>query len=252
MRILFLGNNWLGWQTLDWLRRQGENVVGLVLHPLQRRRFGDEIIQAAQIDPSLVFDGSQLRDSDVLDAVRNCNADIALSVMFGYIFKPEFLRLFPGGVLNLHPSYLPFNRGASPNVWSIVDETPAGVTLHYVDEGIDCGDIIAQKAVPVDTTDTGFTLYRKLERVGLNLIQETWPRVRSNNAKHHPQNGPGTFHRCRDIERIDRIDLDQTYTARQLINILRARTFPPYRGAYFEEDGKRVYLRLELDTYDAA
>ena len=246
MRILYLGNNWLGWQVLAWLRQQGEELVGLALHPKSKRKFGSEIVKAAGLGEAPVFDGSRLREPEVLDTVRRCQADIAISVLFDYILKPEFLALFPNGVVNLHPSYLPFNRGQYPNVWSIIEGTPAGVTLHYIDEQIDTGDIIAQQAVPVEPADTGLTLYRKLERAGLDLFQKTWPLLRAGRIDGQSQKGTGTYHTTRDVDHIDRVDLDKTYTARDLINILRARTFPPYRGAYFEKDGKRVYLRLEL------
>jgi methionyl-tRNA formyltransferase len=58
--------------------------------------------------------------------------------------------------------------------------------------------------------------------------------------------GTGTFHHSRDVETIDEIQLDRNYTARELINILRARTFPPHPGAYFLDGGRKVYLRLQL------
>lgn len=252
MRILYLGNNWLGWQVLAWLRQQGEELAGLVLHPESKRKLGSEIIKAAGPSETPVFDGSRLREPEVLAAVRRCQADIAISVLFNYILKPEFLALFPNGVVNLHPSYLPFNRGQYPNVWSIVEGTPAGVTLHYIDEQIDTGDIIAQQAVPVAPTDTGLTLYHKLEQAGLDLFQKTWPLLRAGRIDGESQEGTGTYHTTRDVDDIDCVDLDKTYTARDLINILRARTFPPYRGAYFEKDGKRVYLRLELMESEVA
>ena len=110
------------------------------------------------------------------------------------------------------------------------------------------GDIIAQQEVPVEPIDTGETLYRKLERASLTLFQETWPLIKAGRAPRIPQNkGVGTYHRTRDVESIDKIQLDQQYKARDLINILRARTFPPYKGAYFEVGGKRVYMYLRLE-----
>ena len=90
--------------------------------------------------------------------------------MFGYILRPNFLRLIPRGCVNVHPALLPYNRGAYPNVWSIVDGSPAGVTIHFVDEGIDTGDIIAQAQVVIEPVDTGESLYRKLERGAVALF----------------------------------------------------------------------------------
>ena len=79
--------------------------------------------------------------------------------LFAYVVNDDFIELFPKGCINLHPALLPHNRGRFPNIWSIVSKTPAGVTLHYIDEGIDTGDVIAQKEVPVEVTDTGAELF---------------------------------------------------------------------------------------------
>lgn len=252
MRIVFLGNNWLGWQALEWLHAQGEDIAGLVTHPPGRQKYGDEIRAAAHLPPEHVFDAATLRHPDTLTAIRALEADIALSVLFGYILKPDFLSIFPQGVVNLHPAYLPYNRGAYPNVWAIVDGTPAGTTLHYIDPGIDTGDIIARRQVPVEPVDTGRSLYGRLEQASLDLLKETWPLIRRGEAPRISQpDGEGTHHFVRDVEQIDAIDLDEPVTARRLIDVLRARTFPPYDGAYFvDETGRKVYLRLELTYAD--
>ena len=96
--------------------------------PPHKRKYGDEIIRGAQVSPAHIFDGSRLRQTEVLQAIKALQPDIGLSVLFGYILRPECLDLFPAGVVNLHPAYLPFNRGVYPNVWSIVEGTPSGVT----------------------------------------------------------------------------------------------------------------------------
>jgi methionyl-tRNA formyltransferase len=247
MRILFLGNNWVGWQVVKWLRGQNERIVGLVIHPPAKQKFGDEIMRSARVDPEHMFDGSQLRQRDTLQAIQALQPDIGVSILFDYILKPEFLELFPLGVANLHPAYLPYNRGQYPNVWSIIEGTPAGATLHYIDPGVDTGDIIARLRVSVEPIDTGETLYRKLEQACVDLFKETWPAIRSGQAPRLSQSrGEGTCHRTRDVEDVDCIDLDREYKAGELIDLIRARTFPPYSGAYFIDRGRKVYLRLQL------
>jgi methionyl-tRNA formyltransferase len=246
MRILFLGNNWLGWQSLKWLRERNEDVVGVVLHPESRAKYRAEIAHEVA-GSSEVFDASQLKDSSVLQRVRTLRADIAVSVLFGYILRADFIESFPRGCINLHPALLPYNRGAYPNVWSIVDKTPSGVTLHYVDSGVDTGDVIAQKEVPVKPTDTGETLYRRLDAEALELFKATWPLICDGTASRTPQPpGEASSHRVRDVEAIDEIDLQKSYVAEDLINIIRARTFPPHCGAYFIQGGKKIYLQIEL------
>lgn len=250
MRILFMGNNWVGWQVAAWLHQQKAEVVGIVLHPEDRRKFGTELLHCFADMNVPIFDASTLRTPATLDAIRALDADLGLSVFLGYILKPDFLRIFPQGVLNLHPSYLPYNKGAHPNVWSIVDKTPAGVTLHFIDEGVDTGDVVARLLVPVEPVDTAATLYRKLEVASVNLFAEQWPRLCAGDLPRIKQEaGSGTHHRQNDLRMLDQIDLDKTYTARELLNLLRARTFPPYSGAYFEDQGRRVYVRIQL-SYD--
>ena len=245
MRVLFLGNNWLGLQILQWLKAEHEEIVGVVLHPPKRQRYGYELIAAADAVP--VFDGSRLREPNILESIRKLGCDIAVSVLFGYILRPDFLKLAPSGCINLHPSLLPYNRGAHPNVWSIIEGTPAGATLHYIDEGIDTGDIIAQREVAVESIDTGETLYRRLEWASLELFKETWPNLRDGSVRRFAQSSAaGTSHHVGDLERIDEIDLEASYKAKDLINLIRARTFSPYPGAYFRSNGRKVFLRLEL------
>jgi len=248
MRVLYLGNNWVGWQVLKWLKEQGEEIVGVVIHPTNKQKYASEILKVAALPSARIFDGSRLHRPEVMGAVRKLKPDIGLSVLFNYLLKPEFLSIFARGVVNLHPSYLPYNRGQYPNVWSIIEGTPSGSTMHYIEEGIDTGDIIARKEVQVEPVDTGETLYRKLEQTSLELFQETWPLLRRGKVPRTPQSGEGgTYHRTPDVDTVDKIDLDGTYLARDLINVLRARTFPPYTGAYFIADGKRVYMRLQLE-----
>jgi len=247
MRVLYLGNNWLGWQVLQWLRQEGEEIAGLVVHPPGGRKCGDEIIQSAGLDAARIFDGSQLRQSNIIEAIRNLKPEIGLSVLFGYILRREFLNLMPAGCVNVHPALLPYNRGAYPNVWSIIEGTPAGVTIHYIDQRVDTGDLIAHHPVVVEPVDTGESLYRKLEHAAFDLFKETWPLISSGQVSRMPQNKTqGTHHFVRDVERIDEIDLARMYNARELIDVIRARTFSPYPGAYFRHDGRKVYLRLQL------
>lgn len=247
MKIVVLGNGRVAVNAVLWLREQGEEVVGLVLHPPERRRLGDELIRVSGLPPEKIFDAALLREAQTISALKALKPDIGLSVFFGYILKRDLLDVFPQGCLNVHPAFLPFNRGANPNVWSIIDGTPAGVTLHYIDQGVDTGDIIAQKEVTIEPIDTGESLYAKLEKESMQLLSETWPEVARGNIRKQPQPASGgSLHRTKDVEALDEIDLEKEYKARDLINILRARTFPPFPGAYFVDRGRKVFLSLHL------
>ena len=244
MRIFFFGNNRLGSRIAEWLVSEGYPIVGACLHPAESRKSGDSLEMALSGVP--IYCATSLEQPCTVQAIVDLKPSIGLSVLFGYVLQPVLLRVFEKGCLNLHPSLLPYNRGSFPNVWSIVDGTPAGVTIHYMDQSIDTGDIVAQVPVSVEPVDTGHSLYQKLETVAFDLFRQTWPKLVSGTAPRVPQPAGAAPRRKRDVLAVDRIDLDRTYTARELINILRARTFPPYDGAYFEQEGRRVYLDLHL------
>ena len=246
-RIFYMGNNRLGWEVCRWLVESGEPIVGAALHPPQRRKYGEEITGC--LPPGApVFPADRLHEPEIMEEISALGADLGVSVLFGYILRKPFLEIFPHGCINLHPALLPYNRGSYPNVWSIVEGTPAGSTIHFIDAGIDTGDIVAQREVAVEPVDTGETLYGKLERASLELFRDTWPLIKAGETTARPQSpDSGTSHRLKDIGKIDEIKLEKSYRARDLINILRARTYPPYKGAYFEEGGRKVYLRLQLE-----
>lgn len=246
MRIFYLGNNLLGLKVLEFLKKQKEKICGLAVHLPEKAKYVNQIINCSRLEKSKIISGDRINGPETVKKIERLKPDIILSICFGYILKPEIIRVPPLGVMNLHSAYLPCNRGANPNVWSIVNATPAGVSLHYIDAGIDTGDIIAQKQVPVDWLDTAKTLYEKSEKEAFKLFQQSWPDIKSGKIERRKQVGKGSFHRLKDLERIDRIDLGKKYKAKDLINILRSRTFPPYNGAYIEVNGRRIYLRLEL------
>jgi methionyl-tRNA formyltransferase len=251
VRVLLLANNRLGADVAAVVREAGDEFVGVVLHPTDRRRYGAEILQASGVDEGRVLDAARLNEPETLRRIDELRPEIGVSVLFGYILRRDVLDRLGRGCVNLHPGYLPYNRGAFPNVWSIVERTPAGTTLHWVDEGVDTGDIAAQERVSIEAHDTGETLYYKLEAASLDLFRRAWPQVRTGAAPRSPQSGKGTVHKVRDVAAIDEIDPDRMYRAGDLIDILRARTFPPYASAYFRDRGKKIYVAVRLTPADS-
>jgi len=246
VKYVYLANGRLGWEVLRWLVEQGYPPAGLVVHPLDRAKYWEDIVASAGVARRHVIEGPAMRTQEGLAWLRAHEPEWLVSVLFGYILTADVLAVPKHGAVNLHPALLPYNRGAYPNVWSIVEHTPAGVTLHLIDSGIDTGDIIAQREVKVDPTDTGATLYARLEEAALALFKDSWPSICENSIQRKPQPVGGTIHRVIDVERIDCLDPDQYIRAGDLIDILRARTFPPYKGAYLDLPDRRVYVQIEL------
>lgn len=128
--------------------------------------------------------------------------EVIVSHGYRHILRAPVLDLFPGRAVNLHISLLPWNRGAHPNVWSAVEGTPSGVTVHHIDEGVDTGDLVAQREVTVSDEETLASSHERLQREIVELFWTVWPEIRAGTAPRRPQSGEGSEHRVRDLESI--------------------------------------------------
>jgi len=110
--------------------------------------------------------------------------DFAVSYRFPHIIQAPVIDYLQGQIINLHISLLPWNRGADPNLWSFLENTPKGITIHYIDSGIDTGDIIVQKEIVFDSDDeTLATTYQKLNEEIIGLFWEQWPLIMQGKAQ---------------------------------------------------------------------
>ncbi len=109
------------------------------------------------------------------DKVLDAWGEQDITVMYGYrkILVPGKRR-----ILNIHPSYLPYNRGASPNLWSWYDDTPKGVSIIQIDKDVDTGPLLARRLVEMDPDETLETSYWRLRKAAGELFFDMWPRIR--------------------------------------------------------------------------
>lgn len=177
-------------------------------------------------------------------ALARKRSDVLLSAGFNYRFPEAVLDLF-ATPLNLHTSLLPFNRGAYPNVWPLLDGTPAGVTLHRMTLGFDEGPILHQREVRVGPADTAQSLYERLLDAAADLIGERLLDALDSSEPGRSNEG-GTRHTEAEFRALRRLDLDRRMSARELIDLLRAMTFPPHRNLYFELDGEKYFVEIRL------
>lgn len=138
-----------------------------------------------------------------LSYVKSLEPDFIISHGYRHIISKEIINYMgPRGIINLHISYLPWNRGADPNFWSFVEDTAKGVTLHYVDEGVDTGPIIAQGKSLFGGTHTLRSTYEYLQALVVDLFIEKWPAIRDGVVEPKLQSGAGSFHRSSDKKRL--------------------------------------------------
>tara|TARA_R110002020_G_scaffold53860_7_gene150352 strand:+ start:14708 stop:15439 length:732 start_codon:yes stop_codon:yes gene_type:complete len=173
--------------------------------------------------------------------------DKLLLLWWPHILKEDVINCVSDGVINLHPSYLPYNRGTHPYYWSLVDDTPAGVSIHLVTPRIDDGDILFQEKIETPITMTGQELYDVSIHAIIDLFKRNYKNILTSNYIPTPQDTSiNTFHWAKDIEDHSEIKLDMHYKASDLINIMRARTFSGKSSSYFMLDGKKYYVNLGI------
>jgi len=169
--------------------------------------------------------------------------DIMVVAYYPHILKREEFDNIPLGAINFHPGLLPYNRGMYPHIWPIFDGTPCGVTIHYIDEGIDTGDIIGQREIEVLPTDIASDVEENTQRAIFELFCELWPSIRSGTASCTPQGDYGTHHYAREISSMQEFDFDT-------IARLRACTFKDRSYGYFMYNGKKVHVGVRFFSED--
>ena len=173
--------------------------------------FGDEVVQYTEpLSKRITRDDGEKVDV-ITEATQEILKNIDFIVSYSYRFKicKEIAQMFDKRVINAHISFLPYNRGADPNFWSIAEDTPNGVSIHYVDGNIDTGDFICKdgritrQEVPVLVeTDTLRTLRNRVDEAMEKMFIEWWPLIRLGEVGSMPQL---TYHWVKD--RDDHLDL---------------------------------------------
>lgn len=140
----------------------------------------------------------------VFQTSEKCSAlkhfDAVVSFGYKHILRPALLNTLTRPVINLHIAYLPFNRGADPNFWSFYDGTPAGVTIHHIDHGIDTGPICFQKQVQFKENELTFQqTYQRLIVEIEALFEQNIETLLAGDYTAVSQKETGTFHRAKDL-----------------------------------------------------
>ncbi len=128
--------------------------------------------------------------------------DLAISYTYPYIIGDEVIEQLNGQIINLHNSYLPFDKGTSPNIWNIIEESPRGVTIHYINSGLDTGDVIAQKLVKIDNNFTLRTSYIQLDIAVKELFKTTFVNYKFWDSMRKRCVGVGTYHKKSDLDAV--------------------------------------------------
>ncbi len=182
-----------------------------------------------------------------IEQMRTLAPDLGITAWWPYLLRPEVFEIPQMGCLNFHPSLLPYGRGKHPNFWSIREGVPFGVTLQFIDAGIDTGDIAFQEEIPVTWEDTGGTLHQKALDAIVTLFKKHFEEIISGRIPRRQQDAAAaTSHLAKELAAASHFELDKEYCARDLLNLIRARTYAPHPGAEFVDGGETFEVRVEI------
>ena len=134
--------------------------------------------------------------------MQSLKPKIIVSYNYSFIIPEQIINFMGGNIINLHISYLPWNRGSSPNIWSFIDDTPKGVTIHKVEVGLDTGDIIFQKKIYFDEQkETLSSSYEKLNEEIVELLKQNWDKIFNEKYVATPQTRGGSYHKKADLQK---------------------------------------------------
>ena len=238
--------------TLERLVAAGFHIVLVVTQPDRPKGRGLELVSSPVKQSALklelpVTQPESIKNNDAFSAqLAAVKPDAIIVVGYGRIIPQWMLDLPPLGNINLHASLLPKYRGAAPIQWAIAQgETTTGVTTMKIDAGLDTGDILLQKEIPVSPEDTAETLFPKLAAIGADLMVETLRGLAAGTIQpRHQDQAQATL--APILKKEDGL-IDFSRSANEILNRLRG--FQPWPGAYSKFRGKslQVWKAAALD-----
>lgn len=253
MRIILIGQAAFADKTLDKLIGKGEEVVAVYCPPDPPNSKLDPVKQKAIQLGIPVRQHKSLKAPEVREEFLALNADLAILAFVTQIVPAQVFSVPKLGSICFHPSLLPKYRGASAINWALIrGESVTGLSLFWVDPGIDTGPVLLQKKVKVDPDDTTGSLYfNKIFPLGIEAIGEAVDLIKAGNPPRIVQDESKASYDppCRD----EHAKIDWSKPAQQVYNLIRG--CDPQPGAHTSYNGKMVRLfdaRMQLGNDSAA
>ena len=195
MRVVFMGTPDFAVSALEAVIEAGHQVAAVVTQPDKPKGRGKEVqmtpVKTCALKHGIaVFQPVKIRVPEAVETLRSYQADIFVVAAFGQILTEEILEMPRYGCVNIHASLLPKYRGAGPIQWAIINgEKITGVTIMQMDKGVDTGDMLLKKEVPIASDETADTLHDKLASAGARLIVEALVKIEAGDVTPEKQNG---------------------------------------------------------------
>lgn len=241
--IIFMGTPDFSVPILKKLheRYQVAMVISQPDKPVGRKRIltSPPVAETAKALGIPLFQPDRIREEAALDRIAEIEPDLIITAAYGQILPKALLDIPPLGAINVHASLLPRHRGGAPIHRSIMEgDSETGVTIMYMAEGLDSGNIISSRSTPIDDRDDTGTLHDRLSAIGADLLMDTLPDIFSGKNDSIPQDDD-LVTVSPNISKADE-KIDWSKPAREVFNHIRG--LSPWPGAYTEVDDRRLKM----------
>ncbi|WP_026515479.1 methionyl-tRNA formyltransferase [Butyrivibrio sp. LB2008] len=251
MKIIFMGTPDFAASALEKIVEAGHEITLVVTQPDKPKGRSGELqvsdVKACALKHGFpVFQPERIKLPENVAYLKNYEADIYVVAAFGQILSQEILDIPKFGCVNIHASLLPKYRGAAPIQQAIIDgEKTTGVTIMQMAAGMDTGDIIFQREIPIDDNETGGGLFDKLSELGAELIVETLPKIERGELTPIPQDEKLATKCGKLSKNMGKIDFNKN--AVDIRNLVRG--LNPWPSAFTRHEGKmlKIWVADALD-----
>lgn len=242
--IVFMGTPDFAVPSLQALIDSEHRIVGVFSQPDRPRGRSQELVppevkQLAVEHDLPVFQPETLKDGTATQQLQKLNPDIVVVAAYGQILPKEMLDIPRLGCINVHGSLLPALRGAGPVNWSIINgDSETGITIMYMAEGMDTGDIIYQQSTPIGSEETAGQLFDRLSHMGARVLMEALPSLADGTATRTPQDHSKATYAPMLNRKMAEIDFSKTAT--QVANWIRG--LNPWPSAWTTYNDMRLIV----------
>jgi methionyl-tRNA formyltransferase len=241
MKLVFMGTPEFAVPSLQALVEAGHEVTAVFTQPDKPKNRGMKLQPTPVKEYALtqnipIYQPKTLRDGEAFQLLQELAPELIVVAAYGKILPVDILNLPRLGCVNVHSSLLPKYRGAAPINWAILNgESETGVTIMYMAEGLDTGDIIAQSATPITLDETASTLHDRLAEMGADLLTQVVASLENGTVTRTPQRDEQSSYAPMLSKELSH--MDWTRSARQLHDQVRG--LIPWPSAITEMDGVR-------------
>ncbi|MFK7049193.1 Methionyl-tRNA formyltransferase [Flavobacterium columnare] len=242
MRIVFFGEDSFSLIVLQSLIREGHEVAG-VFCPNYDNSIYIRLEKFCNSNNIIFYRLENFRDDNFLNLIRVINPDLVVVCHFQKLFSKDLIIIPKFGCINLHPSLLPFYRGMSPQHWPIINgDVRTGITVHFIDEGVDTGDIILQEQIDIDGKDTVYDLQNKMKYYYNTIVVDAIKKISENSEYIVQKKMKGSYY---GRLKISDCQILESFTVTMAYNLIRGVTYP-YFGARFRDF---IIWKAEIFTF---